>query len=987
MMMGAAAVAVCLLLPLCAAQGEIAARLGFIANDVNSAGLKDVCREAPECANVNNQGKECNGFAHIAGLFPLSGTLCLEGIQSAAAAQLAVQDINMADEAMNHGLLQGHCLVIHVADTEGRPGIALGAADSFINTPWTSYANVDLFIGGLDSTVTETVQQLLQWPGIPQISYGSTSPTLSDKVKFPTVLRTVPSDADMIEGAIALFTEMEWEKITILAIDSEFGLAGAALMRKKIVELGANSRMEVVASYMYSEGNIDSIMDEIFEDEYRVIFLHTTVSEVESVLTIAHEKKMLGHSGWAFVGSDWAQSTLFDEFENDDEELVTELTEGGCEGLLALRPLEEETPTSAHVRNSIRRTEHNMSTSGCQHDVDIEHVNSMAYFAYDAVVVGATGVHRAFENGQLPSNFTAVLEQLRLLEGEEGKVPNGATGHIFIDKNGDRIKQYEVVNLIGSEWEKVGLFGKNKGLGLNVAALGHNPDIIFPGGSTQIPSDRSEGHVALAAMYLFSMMIFLVFSICIGNFLHAHEFYYLPESGAVVIMGLIFGSLLTIAADSIDGLVELTHMTEFDTEFFLLVLLPIIIFSAGFNLKKGDMWRNFGPILLTAFIGTTISTIVVAYPVWLLSRNEPAFFTFLPKIGKAEALAFGALVSAVDPVATLAVFGALGVETDLNMRVFGESILNDGVSIVLFRVFTKYIAEEVTSSSAVDGVGKFAYIVIGSVCFGCSIALLLAIMLKHARMHSHILEAAMIFLASYAAFSGAEALHMSGIIASLFCGVGMNHWTYHNFSYDGEVLARRSLKMGSLLADVVIFFQVGQNIVVNVVNPDWPLIAVTLVACLIGRFANIIPMATLYNLCCPPERKIPFKQQLMMVHAGLRGAIAFALALDFPSQNKHVVLNTCMWVILFTIFVMGGTCTTMLGILQIEMGVESRDVGDSKASRHSVELTSLPQKIDRLGILPCVTWRFAFDGSDTCIENPDEARANRKGRPWEPLLH
>eukprot|EP01052_Picozoa_sp_SAG31_P044034 SAG31_NODE_7535_length_1662_cov_1.112604_1_plen_172_part_00 len=168
----------------------------------------------------------------------------------------------------------------------------------------------------------------------------------------------------------------------------------------------------------------------------------------------------------------------------------------------------------------------------------------------------------------------------------------------------------------------------------------------------------------------------------------------------------------------------------------------------------------------------------------------------------------------------------------------------DGVSIVLFRVFTKYIADPVDSSSAVSGATLFLYIVFGSFFFGCLLALVLAFVLKFVRMHSPILEASMILIVSYIAFAGAECLHMSGIIASLFCGVGMNHWTYHNFSYDGEVLARRTLKMGSLLADVVIFFQVGQNIVVNVVNPDWVLIAVTIVSCLIGRCANIFPLAT-----------------------------------------------------------------------------------------------------------------------------------------------
>ena len=62
--------------------------------------------------------------------------------------------------------------------------------------------------------------------------------------------------------------------------------------------------------------------------------------------------------------------------------------------------------------------------------------------------------------------------------------------------------------------------------------------IIWPDGSTEIPADREERHTSTAALYLFLFMTFIVLSICVGNFLHSHHFYYLPESGAVVILGL-----------------------------------------------------------------------------------------------------------------------------------------------------------------------------------------------------------------------------------------------------------------------------------------------------------------------------------------------------------------------------------------------------------------------------------------------------------------
>ena len=145
------------------------------------------------------------------------------------------------------------------------------------------------------------------------------------------------------------------------------------------------------------------------------------------------------------------------------------------------------------------------------------------------------------------------------------------------------------------------------------------------------------------------------------------------------------------------------------------------------------------------------------------------------------------------------------------------------------------------------------------------------------------------------------------------------------------------------------------DIVVNVVNPDWGLIGITLIFCLIGRACNIFPLCALYNLCVKEQSRVSLKDQVVMLHAGLRGAIAFALALTFPSHNIHIVLNTTMWVILFTIFVLGGSCTSVLTVLRVDMGVKSNDVGDTKKSRHSKELTNVFQKFDRLVILPLVS--------------------------------
>ena len=85
-----------------------------------------------------------------------------------------------------------------------------------------------------------------------------------------------------------------------------------------------------------------------------------------------------------------------------------------------------------------------------------------------------------------------------------------------------------------------------------------------------------------------------------------------------------------------------------------------------------------GTILSFALVGTTLSAFFVGGMIYLIGLGGLSIF---------EALAFGALISAVDPVGTLAIFGAIKVDPKLDILVFGESILNDAISIVLYDVF------------------------------------------------------------------------------------------------------------------------------------------------------------------------------------------------------------------------------------------------------------------------------------------------------------
>jgi NhaP-type Na+/H+ or K+/H+ antiporter len=135
------------------------------------------------------------------------------------------------------------------------------------------------------------------------------------------------------------------------------------------------------------------------------------------------------------------------------------------------------------------------------------------------------------------------------------------------------------------------------------------------------------------------------------------------------------------------------HDVSFDGNWFLRILVPPIIFQAALSIDKRSFNRHIVPILMFAVVGTLMATfltaVVVHYGTTALSRwCEP-----IPYV---EALTFGALISSIDPIAVLSVLSNMGMnDTDtIYVLIFGESLLNDGVAIVLFHTLVHFLDEK-----------------------------------------------------------------------------------------------------------------------------------------------------------------------------------------------------------------------------------------------------------------------------------------------------
>ncbi|XP_078420352.1 sodium/hydrogen exchanger 9-like [Cetorhinus maximus] len=376
---------------------------------------------------------------------------------------------------------------------------------------------------------------------------------------------------------------------------------------------------------------------------------------------------------------------------------------------------------------------------------------------------------------------------------------------------------------------------------------------------------------------------------------------------------------------------EILRKVTFDSEIFFNVLLPPIIFYAGYSLKKRQFFRNLGSILTYAFIGTAISCIVIGGIMYgfvmaminlgQLSKHD-FYFT--------DCLLFGALISATDPVTVLAIFHELDVDSQLYTLLFGESVLNDAVAIVLTYSISLYSPTDnpdtFDAAAFFKSVGNFAWIFAGSFAMGSAYGIVTALLTKFTKLCEFpMLETGIFFFLSWSAFLSAEASGLTGIVAVLFCGITQAHYTYNNLSDEAKIRTKQLFEFMNFMAENFIFCYMGvalftyQNHIFNAL-----FILGAFIAIFVARACNIYPLTFLLNL--RRKRKIPWNFQHMMMFAGLRGAIAFALAIrDTDSKPKQMMFTTTLLIVCFTVWVFGGGTTQMLTWLRIRVGVNPDD--------------------------------------------------------------
>ncbi|KAK9809257.1 hypothetical protein WJX72_012251 [[Myrmecia] bisecta] len=399
----------------------------------------------------------------------------------------------------------------------------------------------------------------------------------------------------------------------------------------------------------------------------------------------------------------------------------------------------------------------------------------------------------------------------------------------------------------------------------------------------------SAGYVSEELMLVWCLLIVTVVA---TFFIQRYQIHAVPPSAAAMALGIVCGGIVKLAG--------LSKTLTFSPAAFFYGLLPPIVFAAGFTLKKKEFFRNFGTITVYAVFGTLISTLIVGlltYAMVAMGIVKRAHLGTAPLI---ECFLYGALISATDPVATLSVFADLEVPPILYNLVFGESVLNDAVAIVLFRTLEEFYNTPLTWATLPLIAWRFTIIGVGSTLVGIAVALLCAFILKRFELapgsaqgsagglafNATIYEISLVVMSAYLAYLVAEVLQLSGIVALFFTGIAHAHYSFYSVNQDAQITLKRFFEFAAFLSETFVFAYLGLQVAtLGHKQVDLGLLLMGLPLVILARAAGIFPLSWFIN----KGRKLPlpYNLQTVMWAVGLRGAVAYGLAVNLPQIDAE----------------------------------------------------------------------------------------------------
>ena len=360
-------------------------------------------------------------------------------------------------------------------------------------------------------------------------------------------------------------------------------------------------------------------------------------------------------------------------------------------------------------------------------------------------------------------------------------------------------------------------------------------------------------------------IIILIFYTIAAPIFQKFNFHYLHESGICMIVGTLIALVSKYIGNMNDSL---NTFVKFDDEMFFNIVLPPIIFSAGYNLKKRAFFKYFFYIIAFGIFGTVISFLTVSALIHYANKFK-FFYPF--NLDNKLILLFASVIASTDTVAAMT-FIKEDQMPKLFSILFGEGVLNDAVCIVLYNILLHFDFENSVFGfwTILSIVGSFLMMFFFSCFLGIGGGLLCSFLLKILKpVHlSRVQETSLIIFFSFLTYLITEMMHFSPIISLLFCGIFMSHYAFYNLSFQAREESSIVSKILSNIAEGFVFTYLGlTSISISHDSFSFIFIILVFIFVFIGRFLAVYGILFFLNI---------FKLKLFQFDVSERG-ITFLL--------------------------------------------------------------------------------------------------------------
>jgi CPA1 family monovalent cation:H+ antiporter len=292
--------------------------------------------------------------------------------------------------------------------------------------------------------------------------------------------------------------------------------------------------------------------------------------------------------------------------------------------------------------------------------------------------------------------------------------------------------------------------------------------------------------------------------------------------------------------------------------------LPPLVYAAAFLTSPREARANWASILLLALGLTSATLLAVGFVAWAA----------VSALGAGAAFVLGAVLGATDPISATSVIGATSAPERLRTILEGESLVNDGVALVAFAIALE--AVEHGSLSVGGGVLKFLQLSFGGVAFGIVIGFLIEHIRR--RVHDSEVEIGISILTPYLAYIPADRLHLSGILATVACGVYLGWRSGGIFRPEVRLQSIVFWDIFTFVLNSVLFLLLGTQfraVLHGIHGSAWTLTGDALLV-----FAVVVAIRFAWMFTVSRDSR---RDRVILGWAGMRGALSLAAALSIPA--------------------------------------------------------------------------------------------------------